>query len=68
MTTIITDLKSDHRSLGLGSLSLAQLEGTLIAATLLLDSWRTTTRFSFTLPPPKACLKENPVCLLRRTS
>jgi hypothetical protein len=43
MTTIMTELKSDHRSHGLSGMSLIQLEGTLVAATLLLESWRTHT-------------------------
>jgi hypothetical protein len=62
MTTIVTDLKSDHRSHGLGGLSVVQLERTLIAANLLLDSWRATP-FDFKPSPPKARLEESPVCL-----
>jgi hypothetical protein len=62
MTTIMTDLKSDHRSHGLRGMSLIQLEGTLVAATLLLESWQTTTRFDFKRTPENPCLEENPVC------
>jgi len=63
MTTIMTDLKSDHRSHGLSGMSLIQLEVTLVAATLLLKSWQTTTRFDFKRTPESSRLEENPVCL-----
>ena len=43
MTTLMSDLVSSHRSKGLSSLSVPQLERTLVAASLLLEAWRTNT-------------------------
>ena len=63
MTTIMNDLKSDDRSHVLSSMSLIQLEETLVAANLLLDSWRTTTRPEFKRITGNTCFEENPACL-----
>ena len=47
MTSSMTDLVSNDRGHGLSGLSLTQLEGTLIAANLLLDAWRMTRLTDF---------------------
>jgi hypothetical protein len=60
MTTIMTDLVSDHR---LSGLSLTQLEVTLVAASLLLEAWQTTTRSDFQRTPVCPRFEDNPVCL-----
>ena len=62
MTTSITTLISDRRFNGLSSLSLIQLEGTLVAANLLLDAWRTTTLFEFNRSPASYRVEENAIC------
>ncbi len=51
MPTGMTEL--DPNSHELSSLSLTQLEGTLIAANLLLDAWRTTTLWGFDRLPER---------------
>ncbi len=51
MPTDMTEL--DRRSHDLSGLSLTQLEGTLIAANLLLDAWRTTTLWGFDRLPER---------------
>jgi hypothetical protein len=62
MTTNMIELVSDHRSHGLSGLSLSPLEGTLVAASLLLDAWRTTTRSDLKRAPESPSLKENSIC------
>ncbi len=62
MPTGMTEL--DRNSHELSSLSLTQLEGTLIAASLLLDVWRTTTLSGFDrLPKRPERFERNSVCL-----
>ena len=62
MTTFMTELVSNRRSHGLSGLSLTQLEGTLVAANLLLESWRKTTSSGFDRSPESSRLEANPVC------
>ena len=62
MTTSMNKLVSDHRSNGLSSLSLIQLEGTLAAANLLLDAWRTTNLSDFKRSSESPHIEENPIC------
>jgi hypothetical protein len=50
MTGSMTELVSENRAHGLSGLSLTQLEGTLVAANLLLDTWRTTRVADFDRP------------------
>jgi len=50
MTGSMTELVSVNRPQGLSGLSLTQLEGTLVAANLLLDTWRTTRLADFERP------------------
>jgi hypothetical protein len=47
MISIMSDLRSGDRARGLSELSLTQLEGTLVAANLLLDAWRMTRLADF---------------------
>jgi hypothetical protein len=44
MTALMIELAPDHSYHPLSAMSLIQLEGTLTAANLLLDAWRTNTR------------------------
>ena len=59
MTSSMTDLFSENRSRGLSELSLTQLEGTLVAANLLLDTWRTNRLADFERPPEGSQLRRS---------
>jgi len=63
MTTSMTVLAPDRYSHEMSGLSFTQLEGTLIAANILLDAWRTTISSPFDRSRERPSRADrNPVC------